>query len=98
MISASFEDQFQVAAGHHRFRHDPARQKFLIDPRTRDALDDFGLVRPQSNLMGTFASENDGEAGAPGPCSDDGYLAHLGPKENLGSWPAKSRLIFAGGG
>src|SRR5438270_9959933 len=85
---------FQVTADHHRFRDDMTGQKLLVHPFAADALNYFSFMRPESHPMHAFAPENDRQACAPCASSDNCDLTHLCPKENLGSWPDSSRLMF----
>src|SRR5271157_2025920 len=67
----------QVAGRRNRFRQDESRQEALVDSASCDALRNLRFVRPQADPMRSFASQDDCQAGAPGPCSDDGNAAHL---------------------
>ena len=52
-----------------------------------DRFADVGLVCPEADTVGAFASEDDGDAGAPCACADDGDFAHacFDPKAVFGA-------------
>src|SRR5208337_1620079 len=100
-----FERGRQIAGRRNRFGQDEPGQEALVDMRVCDALDNFGLVGPEPDLMYPFASEDHGQSGAPGAGSDDGDAAHLpGAPEssdpasdlapNLDSVPLARRPMF----
>src|SRR5450755_3027329 len=47
----------------------------FVNSAAADTLADLGLVGPETNLVGRFPSEDDGQRGSPGPGSDDGNAA-----------------------
>src|SRR5208282_2636910 len=72
-----FERGRQIAGRCNRFGQDEPGQEALVDMRVCDALDHFGLVGPESDLMCAFATEDHGQSRAPGASADDGNAAHL---------------------
>src|SRR5208337_775802 len=100
-----FERSRQIAGRGNRFGQDEPGQEALVDVRGCDALDDFGLVGPEPDLMNPFASEHHGQSRAPRSGSDDGNAAHLpgAPDSsdpasafapNLASVPSARRPMF----
>src|SRR5208282_624331 len=112
------ERAVEVAGRGNRFWQNEAREKVFVDSASGDAFGNFRLVRPEANLVSDFvpnfvpdlvpetvspfASEDDGQRGAPRAGSDDGYAAHgrdapsvadlVAP--NLFSVPAERRLML----
>ncbi len=94
-ICASSKGRGQIVAGGDGFGDEAAGEKSLVDVLLRDRFADVGFVRPQAYAVRAFASEDDGEAGAPGASADDGDLAHACFDPKRFSVPASKRRMLA---
>ena len=72
-----FERGGEIVAGGDRFGDRAAGEKSFIHMLPRDRFANVEFVRPEADAVATFASEDDGESGAPCASADDGDLAHL---------------------
>src|SRR5271157_6382372 len=88
------ERDVQIAGRFNRFWQDEARQEVYVDPASCDALGNFQFVSPEPNMVRDmvrpFASEDDGQCGAPGACADDGNAAHLRVAPNVSDFVSDS--------
>src|SRR5258708_38705759 len=72
-----------------------AGKKFRFPPPLRDGIAHFLFVSPEAYSMCTLPSEDDGNAGAPRSCSDDGDLAHPRLDPMRFSVPVNRRRMFS---
>ena len=66
----------EIVGGTNRGGNRVAGKKQLVDVAGVDAVTNFRLMRPQSDVVGPLASQHDGNGRAPGSGSDDGNFAH----------------------
>src|SRR5271170_2149295 len=86
----------EIVGGGYRIRDGAAGKKLLIDVPLRDRFADVGFMGPQADAVRAFASEHDGEAGAPRASADDCDLAHFSPwLPKRFSVPANRRRMFS---
>src|SRR6266853_1574385 len=99
----------QIARGGNRFWQNKTGKEMFVYSILRDAIDNFCLIRPESNFVRSFTSKNDCECRTPGACSDYSNAAHwrVAPNfpesvsdsvprfiPNFNSLPAAIRLMF----
>ncbi len=88
-ISAPLQGFLQAVGRRNDFGNRTAGEKEFIHVASVDAVADFGLVRPEMYVVSAAASEDDGDGGAPGACTDDGNPAQVAPD----SPPPKSVFV-----
>src|ERR1700720_2636979 len=99
----------QIARRGNRFWQNKTGKEMLVDSTLRDAIDNFCLIRPESNFVRSSTSKNDCECRTPGACSDYSNAAYWRATPNLSesvsdsvprfipnfnSLPAAIRLMF----
>ena len=79
----------QRVRGRDRFRDAHAGKEEVVAAALENGGADFALEGPELDVVTAFASEDDGEGGAPGSGADDGDAAHALPSVGL---PAGKRF------